>query len=331
MNAVVRKVLRVQPDEAVEVKESVDFSAGLTAEERKEADEIADVVVASALRGALNRIDPARYPVGSDPDRLDVRIAATMARLPAKATERIAPRVLKVADGSRKLKRVDPGVLHDSGAVEKLLDSRRLIVPRPKIETDIEVRQGGSAKYNRAILELRAIHCIQETSGGGADEIVFGGVCIGASGNCSPMEAFDAKDFDSGTYAEFGQLQIGRYSLNTVKGYPFHLYATFLLVESDSDAGDTAREMNNTLSSIASMGGLYAGPAAGAAAVVSNVIDRLIDAFFGDDAFRPYGIRLSFNDGDPFDGKSTGPRQRTGDITGDGAKYRIGYRWVLSA
>ncbi len=339
MNAVVRKVTRVAaPLEAEVATESIDFSADLTPEEKETARKAAQVVVASAVKGALNRIDPARYPIEDDDSSLDAQMAAAISRLPAKALLRIKPRVTAIAEGAQKVKLldgIDPDSFRKSGTTLKVMERGRLTRPKLKApEGDVEVRQGsgGSLKYKKAILELRAIHCVQETGGGGSDEIVFGGVLIGATGNTNPIEAFDAGDFDSGTYADFGAKPIGKYNLKNVEGYPSYLYAIFMLVESDSDDQAVADSLTDTIGAIAVTAAAFwsGGTAALAVYAIYEAIDGLINALFGPDVLRPYGIRLNLNSNDPF-GKPISSNLRTGNITGEGATYRIGYRWVLSA
>lgn len=333
MNTMTKKVIRIdQSIEADEVEESADFAAALTPAEREEARTLAQGVVAAAVKGALHRIDPQRYPLADAADVLEAQVSTAMAALPVKAAQRIGPRVMAIGDGTRVpalLKGIDPDAFRKARHTIKPIERGRLLRPVARVS-------GGSApapaKYTRAILELRAIHCVRETGGGGADEIVFGGVLVGASGNTNAIDAFDAGDFDSGTYAEFGAKPIGRYSLKTIEGYPSHLYAIFMLVESDSDDQDVANALTSTITVIAVAAAAYfsGGLAAGAAYAVFEAIGGLIDSFFGPDALRHYGIRLTLDSNDPF-GKPVGPKMRTGNITGDGAIYRVGYRWVLSA
>jgi hypothetical protein len=338
MNTVARKVIRI--DRATDIEkatETADFAAALSPAERQAAKAFARDVVASAVKGALHAIDPARYPVDAAAGDADAQIARAMAALPVKAAQRIRPRVVAIGDGTRMpalLKGMDVETLRKARPVLKPIERDAIVRPMIKV-TDRDADPPSvpaPARYTKAILELRAIHCVQETGGGGADEIVFGGVLIGATGNTNQIDAFDAGDFDSGTYADFGAKPIGRYSLKVIEGYPSHLYAIFMLIESDSDDQEVANSLTTTISIIAVTAAAYfsGGLAAGAAYAVFEAIGGLIDSFFGPDALRHYGIRLTLNSNDPF-GSAIGPKMRTGDITGEGAVYRVGYRWVMSA
>ena len=338
MDTLARKVTRIdRATDMGQVAAPVDFAAGLSPPQRQAAKAVARDVVAAAVKGALHAIDPARYPMEAAADSGDMRIARAIAALPPKALRRIRPRIVAIGDGTRM-----PALLKDMD-VQGFRKARPLLRPVERDGIDrpvIKVVDRDSdpppvpapPRYTKAILELRAIHCVQETGGGGADEIVFGGMLIGATGNSNPNDAFDAGDFDSGTYADFGAKPIGRYNLKLIENYPGHLYAIFMLVESDSDDREVANALTTTMSVIAVVAAAYfsGGLAAGAAYAVAEAISGLIDSFFGPDALRHYGIRLTFENGDPFGGP-IGPKMRTGDITGEGAIYRVGYRWVLSA
>lgn len=338
MNAVVRKVTRAHAPVNAEVEvDPHDFAAGLTQEQKRDGMQAARRVVASAVKSALHRIDAQAYPSVDDADSLDDRIAQAMNRLPPIAIDRLKPRVLAIGDGRRTIKAlagIDVTGFRTRVPIASVapVGLLRAKPKAPDAEGHPRAGSGAPAKYSKATLELRAIHCIRETSGGGMDEIILGGALIGATGNVNNIDAIDAGDFDSGTYAEFGALPIGTFNLKNVERYPSYLYAIFLLVESDSDDKAVAESINDVIGTIAVIAASFysGGLAAAAAYAIYEAVDGLISAFFGPDALRQFGIRLNLDSNDPF-GKPISANLRTGNITGDGAKYRIGYRWVLSA
>lgn len=312
----------------------------LSARERAQADTIATQAAALCLKALLHRIDPARYPINPDPSSLEARAAACAATLPALGLARIAIGLKALTRQPTALRRLlgEQGpALADlrAAGVDARLGLRAPAATLPKLQAptrSVRATPRSATSYTRCHLLLRAIHCVRETQPSGWDEMIFGGLRIGASGNVAVIRSFDAGDFRTGTYASYGELFLGQYSLRTTPGYPKSLYAIFQLVESDSNDAAVARELTNALSSLAGIVvGFFATAAAGAAASATiSLLGNFIAAMIDEDVMRPYGIRLTMNNQNPFGGP-IGPKQHTGNITGHGGAYRIGYRWVLGA
>ncbi|MGL6289782.1 MAG: hypothetical protein ACRC2H_03745 [Silanimonas sp.] len=318
----------------------------LTPKERAEAARLTQVASAVILKALLYRIDPATYPVSGDVDDPVVKAVST-ANLSDRALRHIAPRLRAMRQRPDALRTMLGGAdlsLDDfkrptlASAVPELRDVRRYVPVDPGTEERLprdrnrRTEPRNAANYRRAHLILRAIHCVRETQPAGWDSIILGGVLIGSSGNVKAIKAFDTGDYRTGMYASFGELFLGQYSLRSTDGYPKHLYAIFKLVESDSDDAEVAQELTNVISMLAStIITMVIGPATGAAiGGVLGVIGGLISNLIDEDELRPWGIRFRMDGPNPF-GDADGPKQRTGNITGHGGIYRIGYRWVLGA
>jgi len=315
--------------------------------ERAEAEALSQRVAAVLIKSLLHRLDPAANPI-TDPTSLEGRLAAASYTVPTAALARMAPGLRALARSPQKLRQALGGAdlkladLKPAGLDQRLgLKLKPTALPRLAVKPP-QAPPGGprgtqrmAGQFTRCNLILRAIHCVRETNpaAAGTDEIIFGGLRIGSSGNVAVINAFDAGDFNTGTYASFGELYLGQYSLRTTSGYPKHLYAIFKLVESDSNDAEVARQLTDTLSFLARIIiGALLGPATGVAvgavlASIGNFIANIID----EDELRPYGIRLNLSSQNQFGSNGIGPRVHTGDITGHGGRYRIGYRWVLGA
>ncbi len=312
----------------------------LNARERSQADAVARQAAALCLKALFHQIDPARYPINPDPTSLEARAAACAASLPALGLARLSISLKSLARRPAQLRRLlgeqGPSLaeLRPAG-LDARLGLRAATARLPALRTPERTPRAvprSATTYTRCHLLLRAIHCVRETQPAGWDEIIFGGLCIGASGNVAVIRGFDAGDFRTGTYASYGEMFLGQYSLRSTPGYPKSLYAIFQLIESDSNDAAVARALTNALSMLAGIVvSFFASPAAGAAVSSTiNLLGGLIGLLVGDDVMRPYGIRLTMNSQNHFGGP-VGPKQHTGNITGHGGAYRIGYRWVLGA
>lgn len=340
----------ITPEQSAEMDVAVDESftlESLSPEARADAQRLAQSVSAALLKGLLHRIDPSEFPLEGGPDDPAVVSAAMAGGLSDRTLAHLAPRLRAMQAEPAKLKSLLSGAEIDfaefrrprmAGALPGLKATRRpiLVQQAPRPLPPLRVRRSEPrepTEYRRAHLLLRAIHCVRETQPPGWDSIILGGVLIGASGNAVAIQSLDAGDFRTGHYADFGELYLGEYSLRSTDGYPKNLYAIFKLVESDSDDAEVARELTSVISVIAStIITAYATAAAGAAAeAILAAVGGFITGLIDEDELRPYGIRLKLPGPDPFNGDSDGPKKRTGDITGHGGIYRIGYRWVLGA
>jgi hypothetical protein len=300
----------------------------LSAVEREQALEGAGAAGALLLKGLLHRADPKAFPVPRDPAAPEA-VAARLAReLTPRAFERVAPNLERVLREPARLARI-VGARRTVNLRAASLD----VAPRqlPASVTASATTRG--AKYRRVHLVLRAIHCKQITTPrDNPDEIVLGGVLIGAGGNVVAANSIVCGEFSSGEYADFGEIYLGQYSLRSTSGYPKHMYCIFKLVESDSDDAEVARDLTSTISFLAStILSAVASPLVGATAgAVLQAIGDFVSNLIDEDEFRPYGVRLTLASEDQFGGHDSG-RLATGDITGHGGRYRVGYRWLLGA
>lgn len=330
---------KITPDEirefdAVEVEEFT--LADLPPEERERAQEIGAAVNALALKGMLNRMDPKKYPVPSDSSSIEAKAAELAKSFSPSVFERLRPRLEKaVAEPARlsrmlgRLDKVDFQKADLTADFKSLSVKPALKAPRAGEES---VLRSGST-YNRLQLVLRHLRCVDETNPeGGDDDMILGGVLIGASGNVKVPKAFVAGHFDDGDLQDFGELYFGQYNINSTNGYPKSFYCIFKLVESDSDDKEVAEQLTATLSFVANVIlSAFVGPLVGqtAGAVISSV-GGFLSGLIDEDEFPPYGVRLTMSNNNPFGGPVSSYR-RTGNIRAHGGEYRIGYRWVLGA
>ncbi|MBE5317135.1 MAG: hypothetical protein H4O13_17210 [Xanthomonadales bacterium] len=338
----------ITPEQQAEFNAPVAEAFGLESlepRERAEAEALSQRIAAVLIKSLLHRLDPAANPI-SDPTSLEGRLAAAALAVPPAAIARMAPGLRALARSPQKLRQALGGAdlklqdLKPAGLDQRLglklkptTLPRLTIKPRQAAPGTLRGTPRNANTFTRCHLVLRAIHCVRETQPPGTDEMIFGGLRIGSSGNVSVIKSFDAGDFRTGTYASYGELFLGQYSLRTTPGYPKHLYAIFKLVESDSNDAEVARQLTDALTALAgAIMSAIVGPAVGAAiagviGAIGNVIANILD----EDEMRPYGIRLTLNNQSQFGSDGVGPKVHTGDITGHGGRYRIGYRWVLGA
>lgn len=288
------------------------------------------------MKGLLHRLDPKKYPVPANSSSVEAKAAKLAKEIPANVFTRLRPRLEKAvgepAKMSRifgKLKNVDLQKPDLSADFERL--SVKPVLKSPQTKENNVQRSG--AQFNRLDLILRKLHCVDETDPeGGDDDMILGGVMIGASGNIKVPKAFVAGNFDSGDVQNFGELFFGQYSLNTTSGYPKSFYCIFKLVESDSDDKEVAEQLTATLSFIANVVlSAFVGPLIGqTAGAVMQAVGEFFSNLIDEDEFPPYGIRLKMNSENQFGGSESG-NFRTGDIRAHGGTYRIGFKWSLNA
>ncbi|HEX8692898.1 MAG TPA: hypothetical protein VF746_10790 [Longimicrobium sp.] len=336
----VRRITRRKMD-AREARElDATPAAGFTLDElpraeREEGRRLAAAASALMLKGLLHRADPRGFPVAAGAQAPDAVAARLAAELDPAVFARVQPRLERALREPKRLERIlGPFAKVDLRRPELDPEVAKLVV-RPRrgpggADAGDAVPRG--AKFTRAHLILRALHCVRETSGGGADEMILGGVLVGASGNVKAINSIVCGEFDTGDYYDAGELFLGQYSLRTTAGYPKSLYAIFKLVESDSDDREVAQQLTATLSLLAStiLSALASPAVGGTVAAVMQAIGGFISDVIDEDEFPPYGIRLTLQSENQFGGP-VGPKERTNDIVGHGGKYRIGYRWVLNA
>ncbi|HEX5705957.1 MAG TPA: hypothetical protein VFX96_01580 [Pyrinomonadaceae bacterium] len=308
--------------------------------DRKRAKELAAAGSAMIMKGLLNRLDPKAFPVPRDAASPEAKAATLAKQLSPRAFARLAPHIERAAKDPARISRT-LGVLRnvdlrkadltpDFGSLASIL--RR--GPLQRLDEEVSVAKAAKgARFNRMHFVLRGLHCVDETNPeGGNDDMVLGGVLIGASGRVAAFPGVVCGTFNDGEYQSFGELFLGTVSLNSTPGYPKSFYAIFKLVESDSDDREVAQEMTATLSLLArTILSVVATPVVGqVAGAVVSAVGGFISNIMDEDEFPPYGVRVTLNSENQFGGP-TSPRLRTGDIRGHGGKYRIGYRVVLNA
>ena len=334
-----RKNMSAQEIKEFEAAEVEDFSIdSLPLSQRRAAREMAAVANAIVLKGLLNRLDPKTYPVPQLATAPEAKAAALARGLNKRVFAKLRPNLERAVRQPARIQRhlgplqsldLRQVNLHPSlGTLERHLNTK----PLPETE-DVVVRSAST--YNRLHVVLRALHCLDETNPeGGADEMVLGGLLIGASGNVKAFPAVLCGDFNEGghVYQNFGEYFLGQLSLNTTNGYPKSFYTIFKLVESDSDDREVAEELTVTLSFLAQviLSAVVTPLVGQSVGAVITAIGSFIENIIDEDEFPPHGIRLTMTNNNHFGGPVS-PMLRTDKITGHGGAYRIGYRYILNA
>lgn len=319
---------------------SPDVMDTLTAEERAEVEEHAPALRAALVRAMLVRTDPSHHVMTADDDDIEPTAIQAIAALDDRLVERLMPRVDAVLRDERKARR-----MLGASAVRNLREPLRIKRIRPRIPIRaIPIRRPEAADrrddatpeapvYTRALVELRAVHCVRITEPrDNPDEMVLGTVLVGAGGNVNAGRGLDLGTFYNGDLFSYGELPIGQFSLRSTDGYPKHMYVLFKLVETDADGRETARDLTKAIGGLAQgIVGALAGPQVGVAAgTLVAVIGGFFEGLVDEDEFPIVGKRLTLDHMHSLGG-AVGPRERTGDINGHGGRYRIGYRWLMGA
>lgn len=302
--------------------------AALPAEQRKQTTLAVESAQALLLKGLLHRHAPADFPVSEDKNSLEARVAKVVADLDDKSFAVLRPKIRSVAADRSQIPTI----------VGKNLDLTRPILDadltgrfpeRPIVKVPKPPKR---PKYNRVFLSLRKLHCVDETNPeGGADDMVMGGILTHPDGTASAIKSFVAGSFDDGDCQDYGILQLGSSSLAVTPGYPKNVYATFLLIESDSDDEEVAAAVASICKLVAALATALGQPiVAAAAAFVGGVVDVFAALFIGENRFPPYGIELRLANEDQFGAGGT-QNGHTGNIRGHDGAYRIGFRWALVA
>lgn len=322
--------------------------ASLSPAERKQAQDIAAACTALIIKGLLNRHDPKTYPVPTDASSPEAEAAKAVAELPSKMFETIRPQLVMLAQTGRGFAKVSPAVQKIdfkqpsiAGALKGLAPSVDLNEHKPLPAHHIA--PASPSKYRVLQLNLRSLRCDHETYGGwphlGSDEILLGGVLIGASGHINPVPATYCGQFDTPSdgendyYVTFGNWPWGQYTLASTPGWPKDFFCIFQLVETDHDIQDGVASLTHAIHTI--LNNKVIGAATGGLSVVGGAIIQalgdLIGSFISDTHFPPYGVLLRLQDenGLGSDGKSN--LHKTGHIRTDQGDYVIGYQWLLAA
>ncbi len=350
-----KKMTAEEAKEWEKAQVSENTMAKLSAKEKADAKEKGKIIAAYFLKAVLNKMDPASYPVDAAADSPEKITADIVKKLPADVFKKISEKAVKLTSDPTKrskllgkFKDVDFKKASITSDIKKLTTvTIKPVAKKQNEKTDGNVKSretissltgvgGGIAdietivpKYNGLDLVLRAIDCVDETNPeGGSDDMVVGGLLIGASGNTNNANGFDAGDFDDGTYRNYGSYPFGTYSLNTTSGYPKVFYCVLMLIESDSDDEELAKDLNAVMGTIGTIVASFWGLGEFVAAA-AEAVDAIIGIFISDDPFYPYGITLKLNSSDQFGSDGTSENKRTANITDHGGTYRVGYKWVL--
>lgn len=184
--------------------------------------------------------------------------------------------------------------------------------------------------FNKLDLVLRKVHCVDETNPeGGDDDMVVGGLLIGASGNTNSANSFASGHYDDGDITDHGAYPFGTYSLNSTPGYPKVFYCVLQLIEVDTDEAEAAQALTDVMTLVGTMVSTV-NPVIGAIVVaVAQAVEIFTGWLIDDDPFYPYGVTLNLNSSNKFGADGRSENWRTGNISDHGGTYRVGFYWQL--
>jgi hypothetical protein len=293
-------------------------------EKRKEIENSARNSGRMVLKALLNRLDAKAFPLKKEADPFADEVAVMVGHLSSKAFKMLRPRLEKL--------RANPA------RPDFVLQTP--VKPLPKISVSEEnLPKNGNmvpraGNFRSVQLLVRALHCVDETDPeGGADDMILGGVLIGASGNMNVVNSRLCGSFDTGERIEY-PLHIqhfGNFSLNTTATYPKVFFAVFKLIESDGidiEEASGLTELLNLLCTIARNSvqkpdNLIAYPLY--ASQLALMLWYLTFVTFEEEDFPPCLVNIKINDLSAAESENL----RTNDIRGNGGTYRIGYKWKL--
>lgn len=316
----------------------------LSAAEKSEGKEKAQAMVAYLVKAFLHRIDPATYPIDTDENSgeqvalkaINKVSAATMARARTKITAFAADGPLKAKvlgkfkDIDFKKKSITPDIKKVSSlkfqpAPRVVNEDNSMLEQKPAVLTsgvggNTVSGDAAAPAYNYMDWILEAVYCADETEPeSGDDDIVIGGLLVGASGNTKSANTLISCKFNDKTYCNHGNYPFGYVSLNTTNNWPKHFYLILQVVEVDSDE----REAAAIITDIMNMAGAIAGGTYGAIiAALAQAVDFLGGMFFDDDLFPQASISLVLGGPNVFGSDGMSNDWRT-TINGHGGSYRI--------
>jgi hypothetical protein len=322
-----------------------DAMAKFSASEKSEGKEKAQAMAAFLVKALLHRIDPATYPIDDDEksgERIALKAverisAATLARAKIKVTAFVAdgPKRAKLLGKFKDIDFKKKSITPDIKKVSSLKfqptprvtnEDNSMLTPRTPLTGvggNTSIVDPAAPAYNYMDWILEAVYCVDETNPeSGNDDIVIGGILVGASGNTKAANTLISCKFNDGSYCNHGSYPFGYVSLNTTNSWPKHFYLILQVVEVDSDE----REAAAIITDIMNMAGAIAGGTYGALiAALSQAIDIFAGMFFDDDLFPQVSIPLTLGGPNVFgsDGKSDDWRVTVG---AHGGTYRIRFR-----
>lgn len=349
---------KITPEELKEWDNTIvaeNLLSKISAVEKSKAKEEAQAIAAYVLKAMLHRIDPATYPIDDK--------AGSIEKIALDAIDKFSPSTLSKAKTRTLVMWGDP---HKKarllGKFKDLDFKKKFIAPDIKRISKIEFKpairpiqegafinneqpamhligpSGPSGNFetenlpafNKLDLVLRKVHCADETNPeGGDDDMVIGGLLVGASGNTNSANSFASGHYDDGDVTNHGSYPFGTYNLNSTPGYPKVFYCILQLIEVDTDEADAAKALTDVMKLVGTMVSTV-NPAIGALVVaVAEVVQIFTGWLIDDDPFYPYGVTLNLNSQDKFGADGRSSNWHTGNISDHGGTYRLGFYWQL--
>ncbi|MEO5947135.1 MAG: hypothetical protein ABIP79_10005 [Chitinophagaceae bacterium] len=324
--------------------------------ERSKTNDEAHAIAAYVLKAMLHRIDPLTYPIDDKPGSVE--------KIALEAIDKFSPSTLKKAKARTNI--LMANVQKKSKLLGKLKDldfKKKLITPEIKRISKIEFKPvirtvqdgaflntdqsnvqfigvGGSSSgnyennnvpvFNKLDLVLRKVHCVDETEPeGGDDDMVIGGLLVGASGNTNSANSFASGHYDDGEVTNHGSYPFGTYSLKSTSGYPKVFYCILQLIEVDTDEADAAKVLTDVMTLVGAMVSTVNPVIGGLVVAVAQVVQIFTSWLIDDDPFYPYGVSLNLNSPNIFGADGRSSDWHTGNISDHGGTYRAGFYWQL--
>lgn len=315
----------------------------------------AQAIAAYVLKAMLHRIDPVVYPIDDKPgsiekialDAIDKFSPSTLSRAKIRTTALLMDpqKKLNLLGKFKDLDFKKKFIKADIMKISKL-DFKPIIKPvnegaslntnQPSIQTFsaggpfANYENNSLPVFNKLDLVLRKVHCVDETNPeSGDDDMVIGGLLVGASGNTNSANSFASGHYDDGDMTNHGAYPFGTYSLNTTPGYPKVFYCILQLIEVDTDEADAAKALTDVMKLVGTMVSTV-NPAIGALVVaVAQAVEIFTGWLIDDDPFHPYGVTLNLNSPNKFGSDGRSNKWHTGNISDHGGTYRVGFYWQL--
>ncbi len=335
---------------------SENYLLKISAAEKVRAKDEAQALAAFALKAMMHKIDPSVYPIDDKEGSIEKIALDAFDKLSPATFNKAKARTLAMwGDPHKKTKLL--------GKFSTLDFKKKSIAPDIKRISNIEFRpvqkkasdvsllntempelsfsqtKGPSPDnyklekpaFNRLDLVLRKVHCVDETDpeSPGDDDMVIGGLLVGASGNTNSANSLASGHYDDGDVTNHGAYPFGTYSLNTTSGYPKVFYCVLQLIEVDTDEADAARALTDVMKLVGTLVSSV-NPAVGALVVaVAEAVQIFTGWLIDDDPFYPFGITLNLNNANKFGADGRSSNWHTGNISDHDGTYRIGFYWQL--
>jgi hypothetical protein len=221
-------------------------------------------------------------------------------------------------------------------------------------------------KHTQLKLELVRVKCIDEMdveiTDFGKDRIHMGGKGYDSAGSQINVGQFHVSDFDQGDSFNFNNnpRTFAQFDLTRAGPWPRLFFGTLAMAEKDADGGfldflqklwdAIDQEVINALTQAilaglaaagigAAAGAVLGLEAAGVGAIVGAIVGALVGFIVGlvmdslkDDVFEPSDVAPLYLESDTavFEGGGVTSDNYTTDLTRDGARYKVTYRWTLA-